>query len=62
MIVSNADPMIDDASGAFHHVEFLSLSKTKMSNSCAIRKADPDANAMRKLTKIERATPRIKPT
>ena len=45
--VSTADEITVDISGAFHQVFCLNLSKIVMSKSCAIKKADPDANAIR---------------
>ena len=44
---SQADDIIVEISGAFHHVFFLNLSKIVISKSWAIKKADPDANAIR---------------
>ncbi|MNL41806.1 hypothetical protein D3C87_1642300 [compost metagenome] len=61
--VSITVPIIDAASGAFHQVWRRSSLKTEISRSWPIRKAVPDAIAMRGSdSQKESATPTTKPT
>ena len=60
--VSTAEPSVDDASGARHHDAARSRSKTATSKSWAIRKAVPDARAMRGVaSQTDRITARTNP-